>query len=644
MTASARFPHAVSLGFALLLGLAEFAGVVGSWHPSRAALLDAYYSSALVYALFASIFLVAGLAPARGMARFAVLGALNAIAIVAAAMLFSSWVVRWTIGQPINPDAALVLAESPVSAILHLSEGGRIVAAAFAVAMFLFVYACARMVIFSARAWSGGHLQLRAAGAAVCAGLVGLCSWSIANASLSWSSYAAMMSRPNADVPRSYQCPRSKPVHISPISAAARPTGTPVILVILESLRGDILREHPQAMPFLASLAKESLVFDKAYAPATHSDFADIGIWYGRYPLFATQRQGYPVDAPWRGTSAFEYFKASGGYRVGYFSSQDERWASMINWMKLPALDAFFDAHNLVDHGRLSETEASEYIERLSKELTLTGKVLDHRTLQMAVDWAMRHASEPFFLGLNLQNTHDPYIVPEGATLPFQPAEASPRDMTYVWPADRAPAVFNRYLNAAYNVDADLAQFAEHLRAVGLWDRSIVMFVGDHGEAFRERGLASHGGPTYEETARVLALVKLPRGDRRNGKVYSQQVSSIDFVPMLADLAGLPEWGGFQGRSPLRVFEPAPRFIVVNSITRGHTVVRWPWKFMNSTFPHELTELYNLELDPKETHNLVRDEPEQAAQLAAELDEWRTCQLSYYADRHAYTTLQPPRY
>src|SRR5262245_24558588 len=135
----------MSIGFAFVLGFIEFVGVLGSWNPSHAALLDAYWSSAFVYALFASVFIFAGLAPARGPVRWTVLGVLHLVVIAAAAVLFSSWVVRWMIGQPINPDAASVLAESPASAILHLSEGGRLVAGGFAAVMFLFVFACSRM-------------------------------------------------------------------------------------------------------------------------------------------------------------------------------------------------------------------------------------------------------------------------------------------------------------------------------------------------------------------------------------------------------------------------------------------------------------------------------------------------------------------
>ena len=606
-------------------------------------MLDAFCSASLVYALFGSAFIFSGLLPARGTARLASLAVFHLVVMVAAVVLFSSWVVRWLLGQPLNHDAARVLAETPVVAILQLNESSRILLGALLGAMLVFLYLCARMLNHASRSWSVGHLTPRMLTAAGCVLVGGLSSWGIAGASLSWSSYASIVSRGGvSDVPSVYTCPRSQAAAITPIPVG-KPKSVPVIVVVLESLRADVVRQHPEAMPFLAQLSKEALVFDKAYAPATHSDFSDISIWYSRHALYADRRLGYPEGAAWRGTSAFEYFKAS-GYRTGYFSSQNEEWAEMINWVKVPSMDAFFDARHLVEPERLSAAEADQYVARVISELTPLGKVPDHRTLELAGDWALRHAHEPFFLGLNLQNTHDPYIIPAGGEQPFQPAASSKRDFMYAWPAERAPFVFRRYLNSAYNVDALIAQFAQRLREAGLWDRSLVLFVGDHGEAFHEHGFVSHGGPPYEETSRVLAILKLPKGDRRNGKVYKQAVSSIDFVPMLADLSGLPEWGGFQGHSPLRVFAPAPRFISVNALTREDAVVQWPWKLMSRLFPERLVELYNIESDPKETRNLARDESQIASELEAKLQEWRTCQLSYYADRNAYTKLQPPRY
>jgi len=212
---SRRVPRVLSLGFALLLACIEFAGALGSWLPSQAAVLDAFCSAALVYALFASVFIVSGLIPVSGIKRLVAFGALHLVVIAAGAVLFSSWVVRWLIGQPINPNAARVLVENPMSAILHLNEDSRMLLGALGGVTFLFLYLCARVLSYANRAWSGGYIAPRALNAGVCVLIGGLSSWGVASASLSWSSYAALLSRGNSDEFASvYTCPRSAPVAV----------------------------------------------------------------------------------------------------------------------------------------------------------------------------------------------------------------------------------------------------------------------------------------------------------------------------------------------------------------------------------------------------------------------------------------------
>jgi hypothetical protein len=115
-------------------------------------------------------------------------------------------------------------------------------------------------------------------------------------------------------------------------------------------------------------------------------------------------------------------------------------------------------------------------------------------------------------------------------------------------------------------------------------------------------------------------------------------------MPMLVQLSGMQEWPGFQGRSPFGGHRGSPVFMTVNGLTRENDVVQWPWKLMSRTFPERSVELFNLQDDPEERHDVSRDQPEVAGKLVDALTNWRTCQLSYYADRNAYTTLQPPRY
>ncbi|MFN3412633.1 MAG: sulfatase-like hydrolase/transferase [Thermoanaerobaculum sp.] len=121
----------------------------------------------------------------------------------------------------------------------------------------------------------------------------------------------------------------------------------PVIVVLVESLRADLLTKHPNVVPFLRNVAREGLVFDKAYAPASHSNYSDLSVWYSRYPLLSGARTVWRADDPRRGLSAFGAFKAL-GYSTAYVSSQNEKWGNMIAWLKVPEVDFFFHSEDFV--------------------------------------------------------------------------------------------------------------------------------------------------------------------------------------------------------------------------------------------------------------------------------------------------------
>jgi arylsulfatase A-like enzyme len=359
--------------------------------------------------------------------------------------------------------------------------------------------------------------------------------------------------------------------------------------------------------------------------------------------LRADQRTGYPKNAVWRGLSAFEYFKLH-GYATAYFSSQNEKWGDMDSWLKIPAVDTYFDSENFSGETWENEDDSAGLIRLIRSGVARAGKVEDSHTLDFAADWAERNVAEPFFLGLNLQNTHYHYYIPEQGERPFQPDQLGFRAVYAAWPKDQKPVVWNRYLNAVYNVDRALGHFIERLQRAGIWDRAVVLVVGDSGEAFYEHGYSNHSGPMYEEVARTLTLLKLPLGDQRNGERWTTPVSHVDLVPALADLAGLKPWPGFQGQAPWNRTGNNAVYMTANAIVREDSVVQWPWKMLWRRFPDRSLELYDLEQDPGETRNLVESLPGVAVRLQQDIESWRACQISYYADTKAHSRLQPPRY
>jgi hypothetical protein len=290
---------------------------------------------------------------------------------------------------------------------------------------------------------------------------------------------------------------------------------TPVIVIMIESLRHDLWDVEPCPVPFLASLRDDSLVFTRPYAVSSHSDYEDLSVWYSRYPLRGPGRTVYKADSPTRGDSVFKIFKLM-GYHTAYISSQNEKWGGMINWLRVAEVDHFWHSEDYEGPTWENQDDEAGLLRLMKTRIATAGKVEDSATLAVAADWiAALEAEAPFFLGLNLQNTHFNYVIPEGGPEPFQPSVIDFPTPYFTWPEERVVDVRNRYLNACYNLDLALAEFARRLSGLGVWDRSLVVILGDSGEAFYEHGFGNHSGPMYEEVVRTLGLIKLPRGSFR---------------------------------------------------------------------------------------------------------------------------------
>lgn len=252
---------------------------------------------------------------------------------------------------------------------------------------------------------------------------------------------------------------------------------TPVIMILLESLRHDILLMEPSPIPHLRALASQSLLFDYAYAVSPHSNYSDISFWYAQFPLRSQQGYQYTKASPHRGTSIFEVFDAL-GYHTAYISSQNESWGGMGEWLEGYGIDYYFHAPDAKEKTYLDSKDSG--FSRLAKQLGLSGKLPDSVTLSTARQWIKERQSQQFFLGINLQNTHYSYYLPEDAEMPFQPTEDF-EGMFGSWPEEELVPIRNRYLNALFHVDALLAEFIEYLKQEQIWDNCLFLVVGDNG-------------------------------------------------------------------------------------------------------------------------------------------------------------------
>jgi len=180
----------------------------------------------------------------------------------------------------------------------------------------------------------------------------------------------------------------------------------PVIVIMIESMRKDLVDMQPCPIPFMKQLADSSLFFDKSYITSSHSNYSDLSIWYSRYPLRANYREPYSEESVSRGLSIFEYFNNI-GYKTGYISSQNEKWGDMINWLKGKGIDYFYHSENYDKETWFNEDDKGGLSQLIKNKKATAGKIEDSETIKIAEKWLSGIDHDiPFFLGMNLQNTH----------------------------------------------------------------------------------------------------------------------------------------------------------------------------------------------------------------------------------------------
>ena len=417
----------------------------------------------------------------------------------------------------------------------------------------------------------------------------------------------------------------------------------PVIVIMVESMRSDLLDIDPCPIPFMKRLAQRSIFLTKPYATSSHSNYADLSVWYSQYPLRERRRVSYKENPQWRGDSIFKVFKDL-GYKTAYVSSQNEKWGEMIYWLDVPEVDYFYDSEDYVGPTWVNKQDRTGLQSLVSRSIATAGKIEDTATLNIAKQWIESlQSTDSFFLGINLQNSHFSYVIPDGGEEPFQPSVMDfPKPYMY-WPQDKALHVKNRYLNALYNIDILIRDFAGYLNRKGIWDKCIFVVVGDSGEAFYEHGTGNHGAAMYEEVMRTYAAIKPPKGSPI--KTIDRPVSHIDILPTVLDLLDVPLPATFQGKS---VLDPDQREIVYmhsNGMARQHGLIQWPWKLLYGVLPQSI-ELYHLEDDPYEKHNLASSALHEPLldQLIDTLDLWIMYQLTYYENEKLYEKYSPPSF
>ena len=366
-----------------------------------------------------------------------------------------------------------------------------------------------------------------------------------------------------------------------------RPPIRNVLLISIDTLRADHVSSYGfprRTTPTIDAVAREGVRFRNAYSPVPATLPAHSSMLTGTLPPTHGVRDNLHARLPDASITLAEVLKARGFATAAVVSSfvLDRRFNLGQGFGSYD--DRFEAVHRFHD---LSERKGDE-------------------AARHAAAWLDAHGREPFFLFVHFYDPHEPYEPPE----PFASQFAD-----------------DKYSGEVAFADHCAGEVLDKLKELRVYDSTLIVITGDHGEMLGEHGELNHGFFVYESALRVPLVFRVPRAKVAPREV-DEAVSLIDIVPTVAALVGAPPpreaqgrdlspWlagdGGAGGGRPLYAETVTPtRYYGAASLL---AVIMDGWKYIETSRP----ELYDLRRDPKETANLAGEEPARAERLAREL-------------------------
>jgi hypothetical protein len=291
--------------------------------------------------------------------------------------------------------------------------------------------------------------------------------------------------------------------------------GRDVVMIVLESTGARYLRTYgapDDPMPALTALTLEAVQFDAAYAVYPESIKGLFAVLCSRHPGFDVSVDSHAAApcTPLAGTMA-----ARAGYQSALFHSGRFGYLGMEDVLARQGFDTLEDAGAIG-----GQVESSFGVDEPS-------------TVARILSWIdARDRDRPFFVAYLPVAGHHPYATPEPG--PFS-----------------GEGELSAYKNALRYGDDSIAVLFDGLRSRGLYERTLIVIFGDHGEAFGQHdGNYGHTLYAFDENVRVPLVVSVPGVTTR--AIRSRRVASVvDVAPTILGLIGAPVPAAYEGSSLL---------------------------------------------------------------------------------------------
>ena len=425
-----------------------------------------------------------------------------------------------------------------------------------------------------------------------------------------------------------------------------------VVLVTMDTVRADHLSLYGynrKTTPNLENLAQSSTVFTHAMAAGNVTLISHAAIFTGLYGSWSgvgkpTASHGAPILDKY---PTMPSLLAKNGYFTG---------AVVANTGNLQPAFGF-------DRGfQFFDSLTSPQLLRLDKPYLLRNAarlVLDRFTATTEFDLSTRRAEEinrdafkfldqarsstrPFFLFLNYMDAHSAYAPPPPFDKLYPGKDGTATLVRYMQlthdlavgsaklPQRDLQHYLSQYDGGIAYIDSQIGRLILALKQRGLYDNTLIIITSDHGESLGDRNLLFHGLSVYQNQVHVPLIVKYPGDCER--RVVGTPIGHVDILPTVLDVAGIAAPHSLQGISFRRKVNDGERRLISEGFPRPgfakipgfnfmqRAIYRGKWKFVETGAGRR--ELYDVESDQAEAHDMCSVQSGQCEEMRRDLDAW----------------------
>ncbi|MDA8792621.1 LTA synthase family protein [Bacteriovoracaceae bacterium] len=380
-----------------------------------------------------------------------------------------------------------------------------------------------------------------------------------------------------------------------------------IVIVVLESTRARSVDPYVNinVTPYFEKIAQEGILAKYAYSVIPHTSKSLVNILCGVYPNITSH-----IDEAKEGTiktpCLANVLRNKFYYQTAYFQSATENFESRRSLVSIMGYENFFPLESMNKEGY----EKANYF-----------GLEDNVMLPKSKDWLnkVKKSDRPFLATYLTVSPHFHY----------QPVK---RYGQFNFHNDQK---YNAYLNALRYQDHFLENLINQYKEEGLFDKTVFIILGDHGETFKiDHGTWGHGDTAYQEGLRVPYLVYNLKGSKP--KQISENVVLMDTVPTVLDILGIQVQNShYHGYSLLQNI-PEDRLAYFHGIRPTYAIGvisgKLGLKYIH-WYNRAPDRVYNIIKDPYEKMNIANMfNEEKLMQFKQKAFEWKKSVSDYYGN------------